>query len=851
MKQSKADIVLNEVKKRTGYFDIKSDTDLSESEIEQYSTISIANYLQMQRSNVSKILNDLTQEGVLIKISGKPIIYFHKEVLSDKTGMKFDKNIFSKNEFDLMFNEKSDTKKDVNTYDDVFDYIIGGKGTLKNQVALAKAAVTYPPFGLNTMLIGSTGCGKSTFAEAMYKYAVSTGLLSEDANFVVFNCADYAQNPQLLVSQLFGSVKGAYTGAEKEKIGLVDKANNGILFLDEVHQLPKEGQEMLFTLMDKGIYRRVGETDNTRNANLMIIVATTEKKNSQLLNTFLRRIPISIELPDITKYSVEERLEMILNFFYLESSKTKRRINVSKKILKSCLKYDCPMNIGGLKSDIQLICAKGYFSCVSNLKEDINIKWSDITPDMKLGLINSNHYADDFILITLPDEILIDYNDGYKDKYPLWQTDKFEHENKYYNKIIEDYYEQSLNSNGDDKVRENLEEELKEYFRSVHEKIKSNQLPEYGEFLSKIVDEQIIEAVIEALESVNSIYNDPESNKRIVCALSLHINNLMQRMKKGSLSVNNNSSETVEQLYPIDFHAAKKIVKILSKELSIEIDDNEVMFVTMLLHSMNELDTENNIAVLCIAHGKSVASSIAEVVNKLLEVDALHALDMPLDESVEETLNKAIEIVKKIDKGSGVVLLTDMGSLCDFDTIISEETGISTVTITNVTTLMALEVTRRSFSTKSNLKDFYDKLLSDNVINVNVKNDKYSDFEISSYEERFIKALDSMLTFIDSKKVYYALKDVLKVILKDLGIEEDRIFECKFIIHCAFMIERSIKKEAMPGKNLRYYYENRRETLDKMKKYFKSVRQGFGFEIEDSEYETIIEMFDVNFNFKI
>ena len=58
---------------------------------------------------------------------------------------------------------------------------------------------------------------------------------------------------------MFGHVKGAFTGADTDKIGLVEKANGGILFLDEVHRLPPDGQEMLFYLMDKGEYNRLGD----------------------------------------------------------------------------------------------------------------------------------------------------------------------------------------------------------------------------------------------------------------------------------------------------------------------------------------------------------------------------------------------------------------------------------------------------------------------------------------------------------------------------------------------------------------------------------------------------------------
>ena len=71
------------------------------------------------------------------------------------------------------------------------------------------------------------------------------------------------------MSQLFGYSKGAFTGADSDKPGLVELADKSILFLDEIHRLNPEGQEKLFILMDRGIFRRLGETSKTRRADVL------------------------------------------------------------------------------------------------------------------------------------------------------------------------------------------------------------------------------------------------------------------------------------------------------------------------------------------------------------------------------------------------------------------------------------------------------------------------------------------------------------------------------------------------------------------------------------------------------
>lgn len=174
---------------------------------------------------------------------------------------------------------------------------------MKKCIDQARSAILYPPNGLHTLIIGETGTGKSYFAEAMYDFAVETGMVNKNTKFVIYNCASYSENPQLLLSQLFGYKKGAFTGADRECPGIIDQADGGVLFLDEAHRLSPEGQEKMFLLIDKGIFQRLGETQNYRKAAIRIIAATTEDPKNALLSTFLRRIAVVINIPPLEKRS--------------------------------------------------------------------------------------------------------------------------------------------------------------------------------------------------------------------------------------------------------------------------------------------------------------------------------------------------------------------------------------------------------------------------------------------------------------------------------------------------------------------------------------------------------------------
>lgn len=310
----------------------------------------LATFLQLDRANVSSDLNKLVKDKRLLKTNTRPVRFYIETNTSLETHSK---DITSLDTFAI-----------ENT-------------SLKIAIEKAKASILYPPNGMHTLLLGETGVGKSMFASLMHEYAIEVEQLPKDAPFIVFNCVDYANNPQLLLGQLFGIKKGAYTGASDQK-GLIEKAHEGILFLDEVHRLPPEGQEMLFTFIDRGVYRRLGETENERKAQVLIITATTEEPNSFLLKTFTRRIPMTVTLPPLRERTHKERFALLQLFFTNEAIRLRKDIHVSPNAMRAFVFYNCPNNIGQLKTDVQIACAKAYSDLVTKKRDSVYVSSTDL-----------------------------------------------------------------------------------------------------------------------------------------------------------------------------------------------------------------------------------------------------------------------------------------------------------------------------------------------------------------------------------------------------------------------------------------------------------------------------------------
>jgi DNA-binding NtrC family response regulator len=131
---------------------------------------------------------------------------------------------------------------------------------MRNQIAL------YAPTPFPVLIEGESGSGKELVAAAMQRLNQNT-----NSPFLVFNCA--AISPNLLASTLFGHAKGAYTGANQAQTGYFEDAGEGILFLDEIGELPADLQANLLRVLENGEYQRVGETI-TRKSRARIIAAT-------------------------------------------------------------------------------------------------------------------------------------------------------------------------------------------------------------------------------------------------------------------------------------------------------------------------------------------------------------------------------------------------------------------------------------------------------------------------------------------------------------------------------------------------------------------------------------------------
>ena len=141
---------------------------------------------------------------------------------------------------------------------------------------------------------------------------------------------------------------------------------------------------MLFTFIDKGIYRPLGESAQVHEASVQIIGATTESSES-FLSTFNRRIPMAITLPNLASRSLDERYE-IISFYQTRSESFESTYRYRKEAILAFMLYDAEGNIGQVKRDLKLVCAKSFYITVLIMKKLI-IRKEELSLQVQKGLL--------------------------------------------------------------------------------------------------------------------------------------------------------------------------------------------------------------------------------------------------------------------------------------------------------------------------------------------------------------------------------------------------------------------------------------------------------------------------------
>ncbi|MFY7730024.1 MAG: sigma-54-dependent transcriptional regulator [Flavobacterium sp.] len=229
-----------------------------------------------------------------------------------------------------------------------FDGIIGNSKTIKEAILLAERVAATDA---TVLLTGETGTGKEVFANAIHQNSNR-----KSKGFVAINCAAFSHD--LLESEMFGHVAGAFTGAMKDKKGLFEEANGGTIFLDELGEMALDLQAKLLRVLESGEFIKVGESKLTK-VDVRIVAATNRDLLSEIeAGKFRQDLYYRLSIFQIKLPSLRERvadIDLLANFFIKSfNAKTGRQLKGMQPDYLQALKlHTWPGNIRELKNVIE------------------------------------------------------------------------------------------------------------------------------------------------------------------------------------------------------------------------------------------------------------------------------------------------------------------------------------------------------------------------------------------------------------------------------------------------------------------------------------------------------------------
>ncbi len=265
--------------------------------------------------------------------------------------------------------------------------MVGGSKAILNTLKMIKLVANSRCNPI--LIVGETGTGKELAAKAIHI------LRHQNQQFVAVNCAALTAN--LLESELFGHVKGSFTGADREKTGLMELAQSGTLLLDEITEMPINLQAKLLRVLQEKIFRKVGGIKNIPCSATIIASSNRNLKNEVQANRFRRdlyyRLNISpITLAPLRSQERRQDIRLLANYFLKTSTicpeKCGKITSLTELAIEALERHDWPGNVRELSNVIErAILLETTEKIGLNAIYIEPTEWSEVSEGLTPGLI--------------------------------------------------------------------------------------------------------------------------------------------------------------------------------------------------------------------------------------------------------------------------------------------------------------------------------------------------------------------------------------------------------------------------------------------------------------------------------
>ena len=805
--------------------------DQSTSNITGLDTTQISEALDIDRANVSRELNALYYNTDLIKLLGRPVRYLSSHELHT-----IYKDIFfpstipvGNNIVDYIKGYDSISDDDANSID--FKHFINAGDSIQAATDLIQAALLYPPHGLHMFITGEHGTGKRRLVHQIFDYGKKIGVFSSFGQLCSLECQDFSGSPQLLASQIFGNVKHAFPGMETARKGLFAAGKGGILFINEIQNLPEKVLLRFLSSVKQYEYTRIGEGTKSKKVELMIIATCSDVENSVKIQQLINSFPVHINLPSLHERTAKEILTCVLQSIQEEAKDIGREIHVSKDALYYLASYKYTGNISELQHTIKSSCANSMQNSDANRGSTIPVYLNtyNLTDLMKNNMvINRSNIFEISLRSTLAlfpvDPIVL------SPAVPI--TIPRTNEESEYPQLSSTAHEEGPNTFNEMLIKNVVESHLRFAYEKEH-------LGESAQALNPGLVSHI----------TNMLLNEVNIEKKLAeRTITGFINSLCSTSQAGfkiepliSFKDETRNALSVRKEYRI----AQNICKIVEQYYSITLSEETVLFATIYLDFLQRWPYADKTRIVIAFHGNGVSEGIADYLRHSCDL-AIRSVNYDSDTSMVQ-INKQVADICQGDDSSGAsyIVFSDMEPLNSIHCFFSECSGSKAMCINEYTLSKIQEVickiSQFNYSPEMISEDTQKEIFSESEHSK--RSDLYRSINCSPFIRKIIdEIIRPSLIFLDSEKAAYSLLTVLNKICDRISIKCSDELSARFLFHCVPMLERVITGNTLPYYGLKNLISDYPNLLAVAEEEFIPLSRQFGTSIPISEVAYAAEL---------
>lgn len=640
---------------------IKSKTE--EFQIEDFNVFSannISDSISISRSLASQYSNELVKDGIFLKISSRPVYFLHKKVLERKFS-----TLLVEDEY-IGTSELLAALSYTNLELHDFSKAIGKDGSLKTCIDQCKASLKYPPRGLPIMLCGKKGTGKELLCRLMFEYSINQRIIDNKMKLVFVDILEMDLTEDNFIAALFGSKT-----KNEISLGIIEQNQNGFVCIKNIGKLSVENLVKLQGFIETGTYSSLG-SDKIKKSNTRLVFISEENPDTWFMQEFVHCIPVICQIPDLEERFADEKEEFIYLFLKEESKRMGKEIFVCDAAIRALIETEYSQDILGLMKTIQLICANANVDSDYSKENSIYIYMYHL-PEY---IITKNYIEENYF-----DELNFINVKEYK------KTDDFSRIVELFDSILDCYktipFEETLNNT------EQFITKSSNYIKQYYDYLVFEK--KYSSSRLKLIERTISEILSNVLSiyGINIPVNFTVTTSRILYCVRENSSLMNGWMRKNNKELQLYLSQ-LNKFYPNECAITDRIELHIRNSIGIKMDEmNKLIFIMYLAYYNHEINQRKYLGIV-VAHGFATASSIADAVNTLLGKYIFDAIDMPIDTTVNEIVDKIKQFIYRTTMKNELLILVDMGSLEDIGKQLIDVTSRDIGVINNVSTKSAL-----------------------------------------------------------------------------------------------------------------------------------------------------------------